>query len=147
MPRVLPGWIDSTLLTPSHQLQRTHPISHWRSNFCMKKLHHTIVLSYCPLAGPNSPFTWPYFTLHLTLFLSSFPTLRDDLCLDLLVFLRNLIPCDKDNLADPYVRIYLLPDRSNKKKTKLVKNSLSPIFDETYVASSFLALFLFRGSP
>lgn len=45
---------------------------------------------------------------------------------------RNLIPCDKDNLADPYIRIYLLPDRSNKKKTKMVKNSLNPVFDETF---------------
>jgi hypothetical protein len=46
---------------------------------------------------------------------------------------RNLIPCDKDNLADPYVRVYLLPDRSSatKKRTKMIKNDLNPEFDET----------------
>jgi hypothetical protein len=47
---------------------------------------------------------------------------------------RNLIPCDKDNLADPYVRLYLHPDRSStsKKRTKLAKNNLNPVFDETF---------------
>ena len=42
----------------------------------------------------------------------------------------NLIPCDDDNLADPYVRIYMLPDKS-KRKTQVVKNNLQPVFDET----------------
>ena len=46
------------------------------------------------------------------------------------MYFRNLIPCDNDNLADPYVRLYLLPDKS-KKKTQTQKNNLSPIFDET----------------
>jgi len=48
------------------------------------------------------------------------------------VFSRNLIPCDKDNLADPYVRVYVMPDHSSetKRKTKLVKNTLNPLFDE-----------------
>jgi hypothetical protein len=48
---------------------------------------------------------------------------------------RNLIPCDaSDNLADPYVRLFLLPDRSTstKRKTKSVKNNLSPVFDESF---------------
>jgi len=47
-------------------------------------------------------------------------------------FFRNLIPSDKDNLADPYVRIYVMPDHSSetKRKTKLMKNSLNPAFDE-----------------
>lgn len=46
----------------------------------------------------------------------------------------NLLPCDGDNLADPYVRMYLLPDKTsaNKRKTPVVKNSLNPVFDETF---------------
>ncbi|CAH1773795.1 unnamed protein product [Owenia fusiformis] len=44
----------------------------------------------------------------------------------------NLIPCDDDNLADPYVRIRLMPDKSSKKKTETIKNQLDPIFDETF---------------
>jgi len=46
---------------------------------------------------------------------------------------RNLLACDSDNLSDPYVRMYLLPDRSksSKHKTKVQKNSLNPVYDET----------------
>lgn len=46
----------------------------------------------------------------------------------------GLIPCDSDNLADPYVRLYLLPDRSSasKRKTQTKKNDLNPIYDETF---------------
>lgn len=51
----------------------------------------------------------------------------------------DLLPCDDDNLADPYVRIYLLPDKSSasKRKTQVVKNTLNPVFDETmeYIGS------------
>lgn len=45
----------------------------------------------------------------------------------------NLIPCDKDHLADPYIRIYILPERSSsmKRKTEVCKNNLNPIYDET----------------
>ncbi|GFN89709.1 extended synaptotagmin-like protein 2 [Plakobranchus ocellatus] len=41
---------------------------------------------------------------------------------------------DSKNLADPYVRMYLLPDKSSssKKKTKVVKDELNPVFDETF---------------
>ncbi|XP_048779996.1 extended synaptotagmin-2-like isoform X3 [Ostrea edulis] len=46
----------------------------------------------------------------------------------------NLLPCDSDNLADPYVKMYLLPDKSSggKRKTQVVKNNLNPVFDETF---------------
>ncbi|XP_060068072.1 extended synaptotagmin-2-like isoform X3 [Ylistrum balloti] len=44
----------------------------------------------------------------------------------------HLIACDDDNLADPYVKMYLLPDKSTRHKTKIVKNNLNPIFDETF---------------
>ena len=49
----------------------------------------------------------------------------------LILFFSELIACDSDQLADPYVKIYLLPDKSSKKKTDVVKNNLNPIFDET----------------
>ncbi|RUS90201.1 hypothetical protein EGW08_002080 [Elysia chlorotica] len=41
---------------------------------------------------------------------------------------------DSKNLADPYVRMYLLPDKSSssKKKTKVIKDDLNPVFDETF---------------
>lgn len=41
----------------------------------------------------------------------------------------------ENNAANPYIRIYLLPDRSGatKKKTKVMKSTLNPKFDETSV--------------
>ncbi|KAK2179487.1 hypothetical protein NP493_487g01004 [Ridgeia piscesae] len=46
----------------------------------------------------------------------------------------GLLACDSDDMSDPYVRLYLLPDRSSstKKKTQIVRNNLSPVFDETF---------------
>lgn len=50
--------------------------------------------------------------------------------------ISNLKPAQGDSkgLADPYVRMYLLPDRDtkSKRKTKVVKDNLNPVFDETY---------------
>ncbi|XP_015909187.1 uncharacterized protein [Parasteatoda tepidariorum] len=46
---------------------------------------------------------------------------------------RNLAAVDiKRNRSDPYVKVYLLPDRtkSGKRKTKVKKHTLSPVFDE-----------------
>ncbi|XP_014666106.1 PREDICTED: extended synaptotagmin-2-like [Priapulus caudatus] len=45
----------------------------------------------------------------------------------------DLLACDDDDLADPYVRVYLLPDKtsSSKRKTQVIKNTLNPVYDET----------------
>jgi len=53
---------------------------------------------------------------------------------------RNLLQIDKDHLANPYVRIYIQTNHSNatKKKTAVVKNSLNPRFDETWVAIYYI---------
>lgn len=48
---------------------------------------------------------------------------------------RGLINTDKDNsLSDPYVRVLLLPDRKKrtKRKTKVVKDSVTPQWDESF---------------
>ncbi|GIY66868.1 synaptotagmin-like protein 4 [Caerostris darwini] len=47
---------------------------------------------------------------------------------------RNLAAVDvKRNRSDPYVKIYLLPDRtkSGKRKTKVKKHTLNPVFEES----------------
>ena len=38
----------------------------------------------------------------------------------------------KRNRSDPYVKVYLLPDRSKagKRKTKVKKHTLNPVFEE-----------------
>nr|XP_048272958.1 extended synaptotagmin-3 isoform X1 [Myodes glareolus] len=46
---------------------------------------------------------------------------------------RNLTPCTSSG-ADPYVRIYLLPERrwTSRKKTSVKRKTLEPLFDETF---------------
>ncbi|XP_035270936.1 extended synaptotagmin-2-A isoform X1 [Anguilla anguilla] len=46
---------------------------------------------------------------------------------------RNLIAFTKDG-SDPYVRIYLLPEksRSGRRKTHMLKKTLNPVYDQTF---------------
>lgn len=46
---------------------------------------------------------------------------------------RNLIAFSEDG-SDPYVRLYLLPDkrRSGRRKTHVSKKTLNPVFDQRY---------------
>jgi len=47
---------------------------------------------------------------------------------------KDLINTDKDSLSDPYVRFVLQPDKKNKskRKTKVIKDTLTPSWDETF---------------
>ncbi|XP_061050589.1 extended synaptotagmin-3 isoform X3 [Eubalaena glacialis] len=55
-------------------------------------------------------------------------------CLSVLINgCRNLMPCSSSG-ADPYVRVYLLPERrwASRKKTSVKRKTLDPLFDETF---------------
>ncbi|XP_065145470.1 extended synaptotagmin-2 isoform X4 [Paramisgurnus dabryanus] len=46
---------------------------------------------------------------------------------------RNLIALTKDG-SDPYIRLYLLPDksRSGRRKTSMLKKTLNPVYDQSF---------------
>ncbi|XP_019789791.1 extended synaptotagmin-3 isoform X2 [Tursiops truncatus] len=55
-------------------------------------------------------------------------------CLSVLINgCRNLMPCTSRG-ADPYVRVYLLPERrwASRKKTSVKRKTLDPLFDERF---------------
>ena len=47
------------------------------------------------------------------------------------IYFSCLLACDKDHYSDPYVKIYLMPGKKEKRKTKIINNNLNPVFDET----------------
>ncbi|XP_027881944.1 rabphilin-3A [Xiphophorus couchianus] len=48
---------------------------------------------------------------------------------------KGLKPMDSNGLADPYVKLHLLPgaSKSNKLRTKTLKNTLNPVWNETLI--------------
>lgn len=45
-----------------------------------------------------------------------------------------MVPMDPNGLADPYVKLKILPEEgaSKKQKTRVIKATLNPIWEETF---------------
>ncbi len=60
------------------------------------------------------------------------------------VYRANRLAAVHKNSSDPYVKIYLLPDMSTKKKTKTKKKTLNPSFNQTFkVGDLFCCVLIF----
>jgi len=40
---------------------------------------------------------------------------------------------DLNGASDPYVKVYVLPDKKRKFETKVYRKTLNPVFNETFI--------------
>ena len=45
---------------------------------------------------------------------------------------KDLVAMDMGGTSDPYVKIYLLPDKKRKQETKVHRKTLNPVFNESF---------------
>ncbi|XP_011835486.1 PREDICTED: protein kinase C gamma type, partial [Mandrillus leucophaeus] len=115
-------------------------------SFVVHRRCHEFVTFECPGAGKGPQTDDPRNKHKFRLHSYSSPTFCDH-CGSLLYGLvhqgmkcsfgeaRNLIPMDPNGLSDPYVKLKLIPDPRNltKQKTRTVKATLNPVWNETFV--------------
>lgn len=46
---------------------------------------------------------------------------------------EELPALDMGGTSDPYVKVYLLPDKKKKFETKVHRKTLNPVFNETFI--------------
>lgn len=46
---------------------------------------------------------------------------------------QDLAAMDMGGTSDPYVKIFLLPDKKKKYETKVQRKNLCPVFNETFI--------------
>ena len=52
---------------------------------------------------------------------------------------NDLAAMDLGGTSDPYVKVYLLPDKKKKYETKVHRKTLNPVFNETFVFKARLS--------
>ena len=45
---------------------------------------------------------------------------------------EDLPACDAGGTSDPYVKVYMLPDKKKKFETKVHRKTLNPVYNETF---------------
>ena len=46
---------------------------------------------------------------------------------------QDLAAMDMGGTSDPYVKVFLLPDKKKKYETKVQRKNLCPVFNETFI--------------
>lgn len=46
---------------------------------------------------------------------------------------QDLAAMDMGGTSDPYVKVYMLPDKKKKFETKVQRKNLCPVFNETFM--------------
>jgi len=46
---------------------------------------------------------------------------------------KRLPPMDLSGKSDPYVKCYILPEKKKKFETRVIRKTLSPVFNETFI--------------
>lgn len=45
----------------------------------------------------------------------------------------NLPAMDRNGMSDPYVKVFIAPERKQKYETKIIRNTLNPVYNETFL--------------
>lgn len=53
---------------------------------------------------------------------------------------QDLAAMDMGGTSDPYVKVFLLPDKKKKYETKVQRKNLCPVFNETFIFKVLLVL-------
>lgn len=72
------------------------------------------------------------FNLHLIILTHPFGLLSPKLIVGILQA-QDLAAMDMGGTSDPYVKVYLLPDKKKKHETKVQRKNLCPVFNETFI--------------
>lgn len=51
---------------------------------------------------------------------------------------------DMSGTSDPYVKVYLMPDKKKKFETKVHRKTLNPVFNETFIFKVKKIIYIYR---
>uniref|UniRef100_A0A0N5BP80 C2 domain-containing protein n=1 Tax=Strongyloides papillosus TaxID=174720 RepID=A0A0N5BP80_STREA len=99
------------------------------SSFISKKLSRTLFSSVSRDSSTSDTPIHPYGEIRYRL---DYDFSTNKLAVTI-VQCRNLPAMDRNGSSDPYVKLCILPEKKQKFETKIKRNNLNPVFDETFL--------------